>query len=73
MFTSRAEYRLLLRQDDADIRRYRTGYAIGLANQKPVRPTATRKKAGCTYPIPQKHVPLNRMKINDFLTSKVIL
>ena len=69
MFTSRAEYRTLLRQDNADLRLTKIGYEIGLADEKRYQALLRKEKALNEMTESFGHISITPEEINPYLES----
>jgi tRNA uridine 5-carboxymethylaminomethyl modification enzyme len=70
MFTSRAEFRTLLRQDNADERLTEKGYALGLATQERMDTYAQKKQQVAELLETIQTTKVKPAEINDWLESQ---
>lgn len=69
MFTSRAEFRTLLRQDNADLRLTEKSYRLGLASQERMEKVLVKKKGVLELMKLLKNISLEPQEVNPFLES----
>ncbi|MDP1815428.1 MAG: tRNA uridine-5-carboxymethylaminomethyl(34) synthesis enzyme MnmG, partial [Leadbetterella sp.] len=69
MFTSRAEFRTLLRQDNADIRLTEKSYKIGLASEERMKAVAIKNKEVAFVKETLKSYAVEPNEINEYLNN----